>query len=155
MFLKVLCSVCNLTGSLLTFTEDLDTNIHRVYVYSLASFLIPQKQSPSRHSETSSPPIVSLHGQSNSITAGTIPKPLGLRIPNLHGTSSSMPHIPLFHTQRPAFFPWLYSQHTPPPSPLMGERSYGSTNQPISSSTNLPNGDMTNIVNIEKLLCIK
>ena len=113
---------------------------------------IPQKPSPSRHSETSSPPIVSFHGQSNSITAGTIPKPLGLRIPNLPGTSSSMPHIPLFHPQRPAFFPWLYNQHTPPPSPLMGERSYGSTNQPISSSTNLPNGDMTNIVNPSRFL---
>ena len=31
---KVLCSVCNLTGSLLTFTKNIDTNIHNVYVYS-------------------------------------------------------------------------------------------------------------------------
>ena len=42
---KVLCSVCNLTGSLLIFTENLDINIHRVYVYSLI-LLIPPKQSP-------------------------------------------------------------------------------------------------------------
>ena len=31
---KVLFSVCNLTGSLLTFTKNIDTNIHNVYVYS-------------------------------------------------------------------------------------------------------------------------
>ena len=114
---------------------------------------VSPKPSPSRHSENSSPPsMTSFHSQSNSMTSGTIPKPLGLRIPNLQVNPPSIPHIPLFHHQRPAFFPWLYNHHTPPASPLLGDRSYSAANPPISSSTNLTNGDVPNTVGQSRFL---
>ena len=111
---------------------------------------LPQKSSPSRHSDTSSPPIATF--QSNNITPGTIPKPLGLRIPNLPGSSPSIPQLPLFHHQRPAFFPWLYNHHTPPASPLLGDRTYSASIPPISSSTNLTNGDISNMASPSRFL---
>ena len=102
---------------------------------------ISKKTSPSTNSSSLSPPVTSFFNQSNNIPQGLIPKPLGIRIQNFQNSPPPLPHIPLFHHQRPAFFPWLYNHHTPPTSSLVGDRNFSATNPPNSSSMNLTNGE--------------
>ena len=99
---------------------------------------IVNKTSPSTSSP--SPPIPQFVNQANNAASGIIPKPLGLRIPQFQGNPPPIPpHHPLFphQPQRPSFFPWLYSQHTSPTSPMIGNHSFNPIQPSISSSNSV------------------